>query len=84
MLRYYDSDAGWFVNQDPIGLLGGENLYRFAPNTQSWVVFLGLFTLEKLLTVGIDPFEEGSISAREPERNFTQEEAANFEPPSVC
>lgn len=84
MLRYYDSDAGWFVNQDPIGLLGGENLYRFAPNTQSWVDFLGLFTLEKLLTVGIDPFEEGSIPAREPARNFTQEEAANFEPPSVC
>lgn len=25
LLRYYDSDAGWFVNQDPIGLLGGEN-----------------------------------------------------------
>jgi len=25
------------VNQDPIGLNGGENLYRFAPNTQSCV-----------------------------------------------
>jgi len=47
------------VNQDPIGLNGGENLYRFAPNTQSWVDFLGLFILEQLLTVGIGPFEEG-------------------------
>ena len=25
--RYYEPDAGHFVNQDPIGLLGGENLY---------------------------------------------------------
>ena len=83
-MRYYDSDAGWFVNQDPIGLLGGENLYRFAPNTQSWVDFLGLFTLEKLLTVGIDPFEEGSIPAREPERNFTQEERKKLNKIGVC
>ena len=34
LLRYYDSEAGRFVNQDPIGLLGGENLYQFAPNVQ--------------------------------------------------
>ena len=37
LLRYYDSEAGRFVNQDPIGLLGGENLYLFAPNVQGWV-----------------------------------------------
>ena len=57
--------------------MGGENLYRFAPNTQSWVDFLGLFTLEQLLTVGIGPFAEESIPARGPERNFTQEESKN-------
>ena len=27
LLRYYDSEAGQFVNQDPIGLMGGENFY---------------------------------------------------------
>ncbi|WP_418571316.1 RHS repeat-associated core domain-containing protein [Intestinibacter bartlettii] len=37
LLRYYDSEAGRFVNQDPIGLLGGENLYLFAPNVQRWI-----------------------------------------------
>ena len=37
LLRYYDSEAGRFVNQDPIGLLGEENLYQFAPNVQGWV-----------------------------------------------
>ncbi|WP_314837335.1 RHS repeat-associated core domain-containing protein [uncultured Streptococcus sp.] len=35
-MRYYESEAGRFVNQDPIGLLGGSNLYRFAPNAQGW------------------------------------------------
>ena len=30
--RYYEPDAGRFMNQDPIGLLGGEYLYQFALN----------------------------------------------------
>ena len=34
--RYYEPDVGRFVNQDPIGLMGGENLYAFAPNAQTW------------------------------------------------
>ncbi|HEO5022382.1 TPA: hypothetical protein VA217_001319 [Streptococcus agalactiae] len=29
-MRYYDPEAGRFVNQDPIGVFGGENLYQFA------------------------------------------------------
>ena len=40
--RYYEPDAGRFVNQDPIGLLGGENLYWFAPNINIWTDTLGL------------------------------------------
>lgn len=30
------------MNQDPIGLSGGDNLYRFAPNTNKWFDVLGL------------------------------------------
>ncbi|GKT27071.1 RHS repeat-associated core domain-containing protein [Acidovorax sp. SUPP3334] len=30
--RYYDPAVGRFASQDPIGLLGGINLFRFAPN----------------------------------------------------
>ena len=30
--RYYEPDADRFVNQDPIGLDGCDNLYWFAPN----------------------------------------------------
>ena len=40
--RYYEPDAGRFVNQEPIGLWGGTNLYQFAPNTQIGIDPLGL------------------------------------------
>ena len=39
---YYEPDAGRFVNQDPIGLLGGDNLYQFALNAQAWIDILEL------------------------------------------
>ena len=40
--RYYEPDAGRFVNQDPIGLLGGFNLYQLASNVLGWIDPLGL------------------------------------------
>ena len=43
--RYYEPDAGRFVNQDPIGLEGGSNFYQFAVNTKTWVDPLGLNTI---------------------------------------
>ena len=42
LIRYYEPESGRFVNQDPIGLEGGENLYAFAPNVKGWVDPLGL------------------------------------------
>ncbi|MDG6362472.1 RHS repeat domain-containing protein [Glaesserella parasuis] len=41
--RYYEPNIGRFTQLDPIGLAGGENLYRFAPNVNEWVDPLGLF-----------------------------------------
>ena len=38
---YYEPDYGRFTNQNPIGLLGEENLYLFAPNTIMWTDQLG-------------------------------------------
>ncbi len=40
--RYYEPNIGRFTQLDPIGLAGGENLYRFAPNVNGWVDPLGL------------------------------------------
>ena len=39
--RYYEPDAGRFVNQDPIGIIASENLYAFAPNIQRWMDISG-------------------------------------------
>ncbi|MGA9704568.1 RHS repeat-associated core domain-containing protein, partial [Pseudomonas sp.] len=35
--RFYDPDVGRFTTPDPIGLLGGFNLYQYAPNPIGWV-----------------------------------------------
>jgi RHS repeat-associated protein len=40
--RYYDPLIGRFISPDPIGLLGGENTYRYAPNVFSWLDPFGL------------------------------------------
>ena len=40
--RYYEPNAGRFINQDPIGLSGVDHLYQFAPNTNKWLDVLGL------------------------------------------
>ncbi|PIT60666.1 RHS repeat domain-containing protein [Snodgrassella alvi] len=45
--RYYDPDIGRFTQPDPIGLLGGLNLYQYAPNGLTWIDPWGL-TTEKL------------------------------------
>lgn len=40
--RYYSPDQGRFITQDPIGLAGGLNSYRYVPNPVSWIDPLGL------------------------------------------
>ena len=40
--RYYDAHCGRFTQQDPIGLMGGDNLYMFAPNVMRFIDPLGL------------------------------------------
>ena len=40
--RYFDPLVGRFTTQDPIGLLGGSNLYGYAPNANGWIDPLGL------------------------------------------
>ena len=40
--RYYDSDVGMFVSRDPIGLMGGDNTFQYAPNPIEWIDPMGL------------------------------------------
>ena len=57
--RYYKPEVGRFVNQDPIGLKSGENLYWFAPNVQRWIDPLGLW---RALLAQVLPVVVGAIS----------------------
>ncbi|QIQ21434.1 RHS repeat domain-containing protein [Zophobihabitans entericus] len=47
LFRYYEPECGRFVNQDPIRLYGGDNLYQFAPNILAWIDPLGLAKFTK-------------------------------------
>ncbi|MDD1976984.1 RHS repeat domain-containing protein [Pseudomonas tussilaginis] len=50
--RYYDAESGRFISQDPIGLEGGVNFYKYAPNPIGWVDPKGLANLFELGTYG--------------------------------
>ncbi len=53
--RYYDPVCGRFVSQDPIGLLGGVNLFAYANNPLAWVDPFGLARVK-----GITPNNKGT------------------------
>jgi RHS repeat-associated protein len=40
--RYYDPACGRFISPDPVGLLGGANIYAYAPSTTGWIDPYGL------------------------------------------
>ena len=61
--RYYEPNAGRFVNQDPIGLLSGDNLYWFAPNAKAWVDPLGLASKA---TSKMQPYRFSDVSVKGP------------------
>ena len=44
--RYYSPKQQRFINQDPIGLVGGINHYQYAPNPVNWVDPMGLLCKE--------------------------------------
>ena len=44
--RYFDPDMGMFTTRDPIGLLGGNNVFQYAPNPTGWIDPFGLKTVD--------------------------------------
>ena len=45
---------GMFISKDPIGLLGGDNVFAYAPNPTGWIDPLGLNAVGKAATGIID------------------------------
>ncbi len=46
--RYYEPETGMYLVSDPLGLLGGEQTYRYLPNPCGWVDPLGLAASSKI------------------------------------
>ena len=59
-LRYCDPEVGRFVTQDPIGLIGGVNLYSYVSNPLSNVDPLGLSPLALPAPTSLDPWGAGA------------------------
>lgn len=87
-LRYYEPNAGRFVNQAPIRLWGGENLYAFSPNIVSWIDPLGLIKASEIKWKGFSKgklaphYEKHVVNGYEFEEQISQSEylkrAKNF------
>lgn len=66
--RYYDERTGAFISADPIGINGGNNLYRYVNNSVlSFIDPSGLRTptvTEAIGVIGLDPYNspEGPVS----------------------
>ncbi|WP_462167280.1 RHS repeat-associated core domain-containing protein [Pseudoalteromonas sp. GB43] len=78
--RYYSPKQQRFINQDPIGLVGGINHYQYAPNPVNWVDPYGLMCKEgeRSLKISLDrAFNKGVIS-RELQRNLFEAAQIGF------
>ena len=63
--RYYDPDAGRFISHDPIGLLGGDNHFQYAPNPVGWVDPLGLKTIIAKIFQDVNKWSISAVSDRQ-------------------
>lgn len=70
MFRFYDPDIGRFTQPDPIGLQGGINLYRYAPNPIEWFDPFGLDCRRRF--VGYTPSKWGPIGRKVIDRMRTE------------
>ncbi len=57
--RFFSPSVGSFTSQDPLKLVSGENLYKYAPNVWSWIDPYGLTECKSPLTEKqLDEIEE--------------------------
>ncbi|WP_370577826.1 RHS repeat domain-containing protein [Snodgrassella alvi] len=76
--RYYDPDIGRFTQPDPIGLLGGFNLYQYAPNGLMWIDPLGLCFSSVKWKKGQSIWKKGKLSEHYNKHVVKQSEFGNI------
>ena len=59
--RYYDPDLGMFVSRDPIGLMGGSNVFQYAPNPTGWIDPFGLSCIQWISPFDLN-FSQGYVT----------------------
>ena len=58
--RYYSAEEGNYISQDPIKINGGNNLYGYVHDCNSWVDIFGLNGLQELANQAHSVLPEGS------------------------
>ena len=84
--RYYSPKQQRFINQDPIGLVGGINHYQYAPNPVNWVDPFGLMCEEgeKSLKEALDTrVASGCISPKLSEKLFKAAQDGQLTPKEI-
>jgi len=65
--RFYSPELGRFITQDPIGYLGGTNLYAYVGNNPvNWVDPLGLLTICEVVSVLVPPALNATLALVSP------------------
>jgi len=77
--RHYDPEIGRFISQDPIGLSGGLNLYKYVNNPLRWMDPLGLDALSKLAERGYNGVVQNSAGGL----NYAESNALFAKNPNV-
>ena len=70
--RYYDSDVGMFISRDPIGLLGGLNVFAYAPSPTGWIDPLGLSCMPLRMVNGTNIFGKGQVDSTPGHDQFSE------------
>ncbi|WP_259397838.1 RHS repeat-associated core domain-containing protein [Pseudoalteromonas sp. SR43-2] len=84
--RYYSPKQQRFINQDPIGLVGGINHYQYAPNPVNWVDPFGLMCEEgeRSLKEALDTrVASGCISPKLSEKLFKAAQDGQLTPKEI-
>ena len=78
--RYYSPKQQRFINQDPIGLVGGINHYQYAPNPVNWVDPFGLMCKEgeRKLKISLEKAVNEGVISRELQRDLLEAAQIGF------